>query len=104
MGALGAPSLHDSGFGGFVSPIYDGLAVVGIWGSSKLKEVLNKLRDVGLKVDAAKSFICTHEIEHLGYMLTRGGIKPQQIKGLGNTCAKSTQQCQSIPLNGTILE
>jgi hypothetical protein len=34
MGASGAPSLHDSGFGGFVSPIYDGLAVVGIWGSS----------------------------------------------------------------------
>ncbi len=34
MGALGAPSLHDSGFGGFVSPIYNGLAVIGIWGSS----------------------------------------------------------------------
>ncbi len=32
---------------------------------------------MGLKVNTAKSFFCTHEIEYLGYMLTRGGIKPQ---------------------------
>ena len=32
----------------------------------------------GLKVNAAKSFFCTHEIEYLGYILTRGGFKPQQ--------------------------
>ncbi len=43
----------------------------------KLREVLNRLHDVGLKVNATKSFFCTHEIEYLGYMLTRGGIKPQ---------------------------
>jgi hypothetical protein len=33
-----------------------------------------------LKVNAAKSFFCTHEIEYLGYILTRGGIKPQPKK------------------------
>ena len=33
-----------------------------------------------MKVNAAKSFFCTHEIEYLGYILTRGGIKPQQKK------------------------
>jgi len=44
----------------------------------KLREVLRRLCDVGLKVNAAKSFFCTHEIEYLGYILTRGGIKPQQ--------------------------
>ena len=43
----------------------------------KLEEVLKRLRDAGLKVNAAKSCFCTHEIEYLGYMLTRGGIKPQ---------------------------
>jgi hypothetical protein len=43
----------------------------------KLEEVLRRLRDRRLKVNAAKSFFCTHEIEYLGYMLTRGGIKPQ---------------------------
>jgi len=33
-----------------------------------------------LKVNTAKSFFCTHEIEYLGYILTRRGIKPQQKK------------------------
>ena len=46
----------------------------------KLEKVLRRLRDAGLKVNAAKSFFCTHEIEYLGYILTRGGIKPQQKK------------------------
>ncbi len=46
----------------------------------KLLEVLRRLRDAGLKVNAAKSFFCIHEIEYLGYILTRGGIKPQQKK------------------------
>ncbi len=43
----------------------------------KLEEVLKRLRNAGLKVNAAKSFFCTHEIEYLDYMLTRGGIKTQ---------------------------
>jgi len=46
----------------------------------KLGEVLRRLRKAGLKVNTAKSFFCTHEIECLGYILTRGGIKPQQKK------------------------
>jgi len=46
----------------------------------KLGEVLRRLREAGLKVNAAKSCFCTHKIEYLGYLLTRGGIKPQQNK------------------------
>jgi hypothetical protein len=47
----------------------------------KLREVLRRLHEAGLKVNAAKPFFCTHEIEYLGYILTtRGGIKPQQKK------------------------
>jgi len=46
----------------------------------KLGEVLRRLREAGLKVNAAKSVFCTHKIEYLGYILTRGGIKPQQKK------------------------
>ncbi len=42
----------------------------------KLEEVLKRLRDAGLKVNTAKPFFCTHEIEFLGYMLTRGETKP----------------------------
>ncbi len=42
--------------------------------------MLTRLRDAGLKVNAAKSLFCTHEKEYLGYILTREGIKPQPKK------------------------
>ncbi len=42
----------------------------------KLREVLRRLREAGLKVNAVKSHFCTHKIEYLGYILTREGIKP----------------------------
>jgi hypothetical protein len=47
---------------------------------SKMETALTRLRDAGLKVNAAKSLFCAHEIEHLGYILTRDGIKPQPKK------------------------
>jgi hypothetical protein len=40
----------------------------------KMETVLTRLRDAGLKVNAAKSLLCAHEIEYLGYILTREGI------------------------------
>ncbi len=46
----------------------------------KIETVLTRLRDAGLKVNAAKSSFCAHEIEYLGYLLTREGIKPQPKK------------------------
>jgi hypothetical protein len=46
----------------------------------KLEEVLRRLRDAGLKVNAAKSTFCALEIEYLGYVLTRNGIKSQSNK------------------------
>jgi hypothetical protein len=42
-----------------------------------METVLTRLCDAGLKVNAAKSSFCAHEIEYLGYILTREGIKPQ---------------------------
>jgi hypothetical protein len=45
-----------------------------------METVLTRLRDAGLKVNAAKSLFCAHEIEYLGYILTREGIKPQPKK------------------------
>jgi hypothetical protein len=45
-----------------------------------METVLTRLRDAGLKVNAAKSLFCAHEIEYLGYILTREGIKPQSKK------------------------
>jgi hypothetical protein len=43
--------------------------------------VLTRLCDaIGLKVSLAKSSFCAHEIEYLGYILTRERIKPQPKK------------------------
>ena len=46
----------------------------------KLKLVLTRLREAGLKVNADKSKFCALETEYLGYILTRDGIKPQTNK------------------------
>ncbi len=46
----------------------------------KLKQVFIWLRDAGLKINATKSVFCVQEAEYLGYILTRGGIKPQPKK------------------------
>jgi hypothetical protein len=46
----------------------------------RMETVLTRLCDTGLKVNAAKSSFCAHEIEYLGYILTREGIKPQPKK------------------------
>jgi hypothetical protein len=46
----------------------------------KLKKVFIQLRDAGLKINATKSDFCAQETEYLGYILTRGGIKPQPKK------------------------
>jgi hypothetical protein len=43
----------------------------------KLEGVLRRLRNAGLKVNAAKSTFYTLEKEYLGYVLTRDSIKPQ---------------------------
>jgi hypothetical protein len=46
----------------------------------KMETVPTRLGDAGLKVNAAKSLFCPHEIEYLGYILTKEGIKPQPKK------------------------
>jgi hypothetical protein len=46
----------------------------------KMEVVQTRLHDAGLKVNTAKSLFCSHEIEYLGYILTREGIKFQPNK------------------------
>jgi hypothetical protein len=46
----------------------------------KLTEVLSRLQDAGLKINAAKSKFCALETEYLGYIITRDGVKPQANK------------------------
>lgn len=42
----------------------------------KLKLVLERLRQAGLKCNATKCTFCAKEIEYLGYWITRDGVKP----------------------------
>ncbi len=46
----------------------------------KMETVLARLHDAGLKFNVAKSLFCADEIEYLGYILTREGIKLQPKK------------------------
>ncbi len=46
----------------------------------RMETVLTRLHDAGLKVNAAKSSFCAHEVKYLGYILNREGIKPQPKK------------------------
>ena len=47
---------------------------------AKLRRVLIRLRNAGLKVNKPKSCFCAMETEYLGYILSRDGIKPQPKK------------------------
>jgi hypothetical protein len=46
----------------------------------KLETVLRQLCNAGLKVNSEQWTFCTLEIEYLGYVLTKDGIKPQNNK------------------------
>ena len=47
---------------------------------AKLRQVLSTLHDAGLKCNLSKSFFCQEQVEYLGYLLTREGIKPTPKK------------------------
>ena len=42
--------------------------------------VLKKLRDSGMQLNIEKSFFATQEVDYLGYVINRQGIKPQGSK------------------------
>ena len=46
----------------------------------KLHVVLGRLQKAGLRINATKSNFYRHDIEYLGYVLTREGIRPQPEK------------------------
>ena len=50
----------------------------------KLKEVLKRIQNAGLKINANKSFFCQAELEYLGYWITREGIMPIPKKNRSN--------------------
>ena len=41
-----------------------------------LEQVLTKIAEAGLKINAAKSFFCCDELEYLGYLINKEGVRP----------------------------
>ena len=68
----------------------------------KLEEVLWRLRDAGLKVNAEKLTFCALEIEYLGYVLSKDGIKPQSNYTCDSTAQRS-EKTKTLPWHGAIL-
>ncbi len=47
---------------------------------SKVRQVLIKLKQAGLRVNTDKSFFAKDKVEYLGYVLSREGIWPMKEK------------------------
>jgi hypothetical protein len=41
-----------------------------------LEQVLTRLAEAGLKINASKSHFCSDELEYLGYLINREGVRP----------------------------
>ena len=90
MGIDGAPDMFEEKMSDLMAPLEfvrtyldDVLAITSSTFSDhleKLEQALKKLDEAGLRVNVSKSHFCTSELEYLGYVLTRDGIKPQNQK------------------------
>ena len=90
MGIAGSPDIFQEKMSGlmesleYVRTYLDDLLVItkSSYGDhlEKLRVVLTKLQDANLKVNAAKSTFAMAEVEYLGYILSREGIKPMPEK------------------------
>ncbi len=68
----------------FVRPYIDDLLIIssGTFEDhlDKLEQVLSRLQQAGLQVNAPKSFFAREELEYLGYWITQDGITPLSKK------------------------
>ena len=61
---------------------------------TKVGQVLTRLGKAGLKCNAIKSSFCRTEVEYLGYLITRNGIKaqPKKVSAIHNMAAPKTRK------------
>ena len=59
-----------------------------------LEEVLSRLSECGLKVNAVKSFFGRTELEYLGYWITQNGVKPlsKKVEAIVNLAPPTTRK------------
>ena len=60
----------------------------------QVERVLRRLQKAGLKVNAKKSFFGRHELEYLGYWITRGGVMPipKKVDAIKNIATPKTKR------------
>jgi hypothetical protein len=62
----------------------------------KLAEVLGRIRQAGLKINAKKSFFAKSELEHLGCWVTRKGIQPMPKKADAMMRLEEPKTCKQL--------
>ena len=60
----------------------------------KLEQVLTSLAEAGLKVNVSKSHFCQHELEYLGYLINREGVRPsmKKVEAIKNIAPPKTRK------------
>ena len=59
-----------------------------------LEQVLDRVSEAGLKINASKSFFCQEELEYLGYWITRDGIQPlnKKVEAINNLATPTNRR------------
>ena len=59
-----------------------------------LEQVLTRLAEAGLKVNATKSSFCCNELEYLGYLINREGVRPtmKKVEAIQNIATPKTHK------------
>ena len=73
-----------------------------IWGkdvtehNKRLEQVLQRVRDINLKLNTEKSIVQTDEVTYIGHILSSKGIKPDPSKVQAITEMKSPQDKKEL--------
>ena len=62
----------------------------------KVKTVLQRLQDAGLRINLPKSSFCNQHLEYLGYGLTPNGIRPLTKKSRSNPSITTPYNASAI--------
>jgi len=59
-----------------------------------LEQVLIRVSEAGLKINASKCFFCQEQLEYLGYWITRDGIQPlsKKVEAINNLAPPTTRR------------
>ena len=65
---------------------------------NRVKNVLRRLQEENMQVNTHKTIFCTKEVDYLGFVLTKKGIKPQSKKVMAIQNLDRPQSSSSVSL------